>query len=253
MKNSIAILPTSPSLEQTARAVANQLNLPLILHPTEQYDYLFLITPDYVALQKNHDKKSLPVYINFLSKKFQYRKKNSSTLKENLVRALGLKKNQTATIIDATGGLAQDSFVLAHLGFEVKLLERSSLIHALLQDGIHRGLKELTIAPMIKRLHLIHADAIKWLKNREKIEYIYLDPMFPERKKSALVKKEMQFFQDIIGDDHDADLLLKTALACATKRVVVKRPRLAPLLIETPAPHFQLKGKSIRFDVYLTG
>ncbi len=81
---------------------------------------------------------------------------------------------------------------------------------------------------------------------------IYLDPMFPERKKSALSKLDMRIFHDIVGDDQDADTLLKTALSCATKRVVVKRPRLGAVLAGIK-PHHSLVGKSSRFDVYITG
>ena len=106
----------------------------------------------------------------------------------------------------------------------------------------------------MQRLHLIQSDAIFYLKNLEisaRPDIIYLDPMFPERSKTALVKKEMRIFQDIVGDDNDADLLLKTALACASQRVVVKRPRLAKPLADIE-PNNYLKGSSSRFDVYIT-
>ena len=78
---------------------------------------------------------------------------------------------------------------------------------------------------------------------------IYLDPMFPHRDKSSLVKKEMRVFQPLVGSDPDADALLDAALALATHRVVVKRPRKAPCLTG-PAPGYTLEGKSSRFDIY---
>lgn len=52
---------------------------------------------------------------------------------------------------------------------------------------------------------------------------VYLDPMFPHRQKSALVKKEMRVFQTLVGADDDADALLAPARRLAKKRVVVKR------------------------------
>jgi 16S rRNA (guanine1516-N2)-methyltransferase len=95
-------------------------------------------------------------------------------------------------------------------------------------------------------------DAITLLPQCQPPDVIYLDPMFPTRKKSALSKKEMVNFKTIVGEDPDATLLLKTALACARSRVVIKRPRITENLTGSPAPSFSLTGSSCRFDVYLT-
>ena len=78
---------------------------------------------------------------------------------------------------------------------------------------------------------------------------VYLDPMFPHRDKSALVKKEMQVFRQVVGDDDDASQLLEAALGCARYRVVVKRPRKAPA-IAGPEPAARVEGKSSRYDIY---
>src|SRR5262249_40442587 len=152
------------------------------------------------------------------------------------------------------GGLANDSFVLASLGFEVTLLERSSIIYTLVEDAILRAKKDPRIAPIMDRMHLVHTDAITWLptlKEQNQPDIIYLDPMFPERKKSARSKQKMLMLHDIVGEDPDAEALLKAALTCAVKRVVVKRPRMAAALTVNPAPSFSLVGSSSRFDVYL--
>jgi 16S rRNA (guanine1516-N2)-methyltransferase len=163
---------------------------------------------------------------------------------------MGLKSHSTPKILDATAGLGRDSFILASLGFEITLLERSPIIHALLEDGIKRAGADAETAPIVERMHLIQTDAIHWMQTHAPFDIIYLDPMFPERNKSALVKKEMRIFQDVIGDDADANALLTAALACATKRVVVKRPRLAAYLAEL-TPSFSQTGSSSRFDIYL--
>jgi len=73
--------------------------------------------------------------------------------------------------------------------------------------------------------------------------------MFPERQKSADVKKEMNASHSIVGADLDADRLLPLALEKAQYRVVVKRPRKAPFLNNQP-PSYQLEGKTSRFDIY---
>ncbi len=80
-------------------------------------------------------------------------------------------------------------------------------------------------------------------------QVIYLDPMFPHRDKAALVKKEMRLFRPLAGDDDDAPALLEAALALATHRVVVKRPRKAPTIAGVQ-PGYALEGKSSRFDIY---
>jgi 16S rRNA (guanine1516-N2)-methyltransferase len=74
--------------------------------------------------------------------------------------------------------------------------------------------------------------------------------MFPHRKKSAQVKKEMLAFQNLIGSDNDSDELLKTSLQLAKKRVVVKRPIKAPYL-DNKKPSLSMNMKKHRFDVYI--
>jgi 16S rRNA (guanine1516-N2)-methyltransferase len=84
---------------------------------------------------------------------------------------------------------------------------------------------------------------------------VYLDPMFPATQKSALVKKEMRLFQQLLHGPVDAALdarLLRAARQAARLRVVVKRPARAQPLADT-APDYTLPGKAIRFDVYIAG
>ena len=249
MQTTIAILNTSLDLKPQAEMLARQLNLPIV-DSEQTYDYLLVLTPHYLGLQKA-GAKSHPLYVDFLSPEMTRRRIEASLRREALARALGLKGHTHPSIVDATAGLARDSFVLACLGFEVQLLERSPIIHALLADGLKRAAQDPKVALIVARLHLAQTDAISWLKTHERVDYIYLDPMFPERRKSALVKKNMQFFQDIVGDDTDAEALLQIALTCANKRVVVKRPRLAATLTG-PKPTLSSTGSTSRFDIYLT-
>jgi 16S rRNA (guanine1516-N2)-methyltransferase len=248
---SIAVFAESTDFQAAAEKLALRLNLPLT-STVANYDYCLLLTPTFLGLQKTGG-KSLPLYIDFLAGKTAYRAQRASLRGETVARAMGLKKNTQPRIVDATAGLARDSFILATLGFEVDLIERSPIIHALLEDGLARAARDPKVAPIVKRMHLHMADANTWLAELDASQHpdiIYLDPMFPERVKSALVKKDMRIFHDVIGADADADQLLQTALTCATKRVVVKRPRLAEFLANLE-PAFSQTGSSSRFDVYL--
>jgi 16S rRNA (guanine1516-N2)-methyltransferase len=246
----IAIFTEHATLKSQAEALAQRLQLPMTENPTG-YTHLLVLTPEYLGLQASDTQTT--TWVDFLSGKNTYRRQHASLRRETLARAMGLKNKTTPKIVDMTAGLGRDSFIIASLGFEITLLERSPIIHALLEDGMQRAAQNPAVAPIIRRMHLIHTDAILWIQQQNtalRPNIIYLDPMFPERSKSALVKKEMQIFQAVIGEDIDRDALLTAALACATQRVVVKRPRLADALAGV-APAFSLTGSSSRFDVYI--
>ena len=169
-----------------------------------------------------------------------------------VAKAVGLQKTRAALhIVDATAGLGQDAFVLASLGCTVTLFERNPVIHALLADGLARAALNVDCAAIVERMRLLEGSSIEWLARpgTEAADVVYLDPMFPHRDKSALVKKEMQVFRTIVGDDEDSAQLLAAALERARYRVVVKRPRKASA-IEGAEPTTRIEGKSSRYDVY---
>ena len=171
---------------------------------------------------------------------------------QHLPKAVGMKGGQSPTIIDATAGLGRDAFLLASLGSQVTLIERSDIIHELLAAGMdvarQAGGQHKDI---MDRMTLIHGDSITLLPHMQ-ADVVLVDPMHPPRQKSALVKAEMRAIRDIVGVDEDQRLLVETALAMATKRVVLKWPaKAAPLAGLRPASH-QIIGKSIRYDVFMT-
>jgi 16S rRNA (guanine1516-N2)-methyltransferase len=59
----------------------------------------------------------------------------------------------------------------------------------------------------------------------------------------------MREILQIVGDDLDAHLLFYQAEKL-TKRIVVKRPKLAPTITKTQ-PTINLTGNSTRFDIYI--
>ena len=166
-----------------------------------------------------------------------------------LAQALGRK---TRTIIDATTGWGQDSLHIFRMGYELRCIERSPVMVELLDDGFKR-LAQLDWVKNIQMTtpELISGDAIEVLaKLDEKPECIYIDPMFPpKRKKSALAKKSMTVLRDLLGDDEDKEQLFEMAFQAATKRVVVKSPDYAEPLAGKPNESFS--GKLLRYDVYL--
>ena len=237
-----------------ATELATELGVPLVTDPaaTDCTHQLYL-TLERLELQTLGPGASGPIYVDFILGQAAHRRRFGGGRKQPLARAVGLKGGMPPTVVDATAGLGRDAFVLACLGCTVYLVERSPIIAALLRDGLLRAERDPEIGSLVReRLHLTKADGRDYLSSlpeHQRPEVVYLDPMYPHRQKSALVKKEMRLLRNLIGDDEDASDLLATALACAKRRVVVKRPRLAPALTG-PAPGFQIVAPNTRFDIY---
>ena len=170
---------------------------------------------------------------------------------QNLAKAVGMKSNKNRNIIDATAGLGYDSFILASLGANVTLIERSEKIYKLLQDGISEGmLYGGEITKIIGRMSLIYGDSKNILPQLSP-EVILIDTMYKDRKKSALVKNDMRLVREIVGADSDYSELIEVALKFALNRVVIKQPRYAEPLKEIKECSHQILGKTIRYDVHM--
>jgi len=170
-----------------------------------------------------------------------------------LPKAVGMKNGKTPKIVDATAGLGRDSFLLASLGAEVTLIERSHEMHKILEEGLARAIDAGgDVADVISRMTLLHGDAKDLLPTLTP-EVVLVDPMHPPRKKSALVKNEMRLIRDLVGTDEDSVELMKIALATASKRVVLKWPLRADSVEGIELPSHQITGKSTRYDVFMLG
>ncbi|MBZ2189867.1 class I SAM-dependent methyltransferase [Alcanivorax sp. JB21] len=209
-----------------------------------------------------------PLTVDFGAGRMGYRLAAERARHERLVRAAGKvgmpgSKNEAAEqpsasvvqkglLVDATAGLGRDAALLAGAGWELILLERQPLLHAMLVDALRRD------PEMAQRMQPLQVDSLDWMRERlhsglPRPEVICLDPMFPEREKSAAIKKDLLWLQQLCGVAPEADeaALLAAARALAGKRVVVKRPLRAPPLAGV-SPSHALPGKTVRFDIYLT-
>lgn len=194
------------------------------------------------------------VWVDFVGGRVGHRLKFGEGKNQPIAKAVGIKGQTRPHVIDCTAGMGRDAFVLASLGCEVTMIERSLIIHALLEDGLRRALDDEASHPIAKRMNLINAHAIDALKQTELFTkentVAYLDPMYPHKQKSALVKKEMRVFRGLVGDDTDAGELLATATKSDAARVVVKRPKGAPTLTDDK-PTMEISSKNTRYDVYV--
>jgi 16S rRNA (guanine1516-N2)-methyltransferase len=219
--------------------------------PGDRWDALLVDTGTRLELRPQGKDASGPIAVDFGSPAMRRRRRGGHN--EALGRAVGVGKWPSLTVVDATAGLGRDSFVLADLGCRVSMVERSRVVCALLGDGLERALAsdDAWLREVASRLSLACIDAVEWLAQTpgDPVDVIYLDPMFPERRKSARVKKDMWIFQQLLDDSESAPLLVP-ALSRVQRRVVVKRPAKAPNL-ENRRPAFVIPGKTVRFDVYL--
>jgi 16S rRNA (guanine1516-N2)-methyltransferase len=194
--------------------------------------------------------------VDFSDPTLLYRLRTSGK-RQGIGKAVGLDKaKDLVRVLDATAGLGRDALVLAHLGCEVELMERSPWVHALLEDGLRRAhdAEQDIVREAASRMRLVHGDAKERLRalagSAGAPDVIYLDPMFPPRRKSAAVKKDIGTLQGLLGPDEDLEELLALALAVARKRVVVKRPP-DQAEIAGPPPTFTLGGKATHFSIYV--
>ena len=189
---------------------------------------------------------------SFVEGRILHRLKYGKGRGQNLAKAFGMRYNKNRNIIDATAGLGYDSFILASLGANVTLIERSKKMYEILQNGIDEG-KSFggEIEKIINRMELIFGDS-KDILPKLKPEVIMIDTMYKVRKKTALVKNNMRLVREIVGPDSDYIELLKVALNCAKNRVVLKQPRYAEPIKEIRKCSHQILGRTIRYDVYMT-
>lgn len=195
------------------------------------------------------------ISIDFTSGGIAHRLQFGGGKGQTIAKAIGITSKNKPHILDATAGLGRDSLVLANLGCQLSLTEQSPVLYEMLtsaklaasDDSVFRQATE-------NGFSIYHDNAISFMQ-KETItdcDVVYLDPMYPEKKKSALVKKDMQILQKLLGhstEDEIADLL-DTALKFAKQRVVVKRPKGADS-IHGLKPTMSLNSKKTRYDVYV--
>jgi 16S rRNA (guanine1516-N2)-methyltransferase len=239
--------------------------------------------------RSNKKKLSMkPFFVDFcpLPNSLAGKRSSGETGPELLSKAVSPKKGSSgekgAVVYDLTAGFGQDSLIIANSGaYRVHMVERNPIIATLLHDAIRRLnlLANLTndkaaivsMKSLASRLSMEHGDGVAVMNSLSQQsdesmlpDVVYLDPMFPIRRKSAAVKKNMQILHglldsQLVSDDirHDDETaLLVTALETTNNRVVVKRPANAPLLghpylTSLPRPSFQVMGSVNRWDVYV--
>lgn len=257
----IIVTISDNSYRQSAQHICSLLDLPLVeiqsnrRELSEMADFSINISKDGLSFLSNTQNHGA-IRCDFVSGSHRHRRNYGGGNGQMIAKAVGVSGKFLPNVLDLTAGLGSDAFVLASLGCRVKLLERNPIVYLLLKDGLERahlaGEDDDSLAAIIDRMELTHINSCNYLDSMGTSSFpdvIYLDPMFPPRKKSAQVKKEMQALHRIVGEDEDAAITLQKALDKAVYRLVVKRPANSDYLgmIE---PSYSLQGKSTRYDIF---
>lgn len=193
-----------------------------------------------------------PFFLDFARPQLLRRLSRCSRAAEPLCRAV-LGKLKAPLVYDATAGLGRDALLLQAAGARVRMFERSVVIWELLHDALRRAAASPALQALLPQglPGLMPCGTLAGQHLQELPEVIYFDPMFPQRHKSALVKKELRMLHYIVGADQDAEEYLQMLLRLALVKVVVKRPAGAGKLGGAQAlVSGSTGGKICRYDIY---
>ena len=155
--------------------------------------------------------------------------------------------------VDATAGLGEDSFILAACGYRVEMFEHNPVTAALLKDALIRAKKDPKTKEIASRMSLTKGDSKEMLGGLDYIpDVLYLDPMYPEKKKSAQSKKKLQVLHMIEAPCADEIELVNAAIATKAKKIIIKRPPEADFLAGRE-PSYSVERKAVRYDCIVLG
>ena len=191
-----------------------------------------------------------PFYVDFTSGSYYNIFKKGVGKKDPLAKAVGIKSG-THTVLDLTAGWLKDTWMLLNLGCQVTACEKNNIVYSLIGNAIEVDRSFANYEELFARLELLNVDSLEFLRNSDLAQWdaVYIDPMFPQRTKSALSGKEMQILQELIAEEDMGEEILTEALHKGASRVVVKRPLKGPQLLK--AANFSVESKASRFDVYI--
>ncbi len=135
----IALLCSDDDLAIEAEGLAKRLQLPLV-SVAEDYDFLLEVQASGIGLVQTGPKAPGAVRVDFDSGAVAHRRKFGGGMGQQIVKACGVSSSFKPYIADLTAGLGRDSFVLATVGCRVQMVERSPIVHTLLEDGLQQSI-----------------------------------------------------------------------------------------------------------------
>ena len=214
-----------------------------------------------IPILDNHSNVPCLVFDNNVSLHFQttilknsfntgrFKTRISNFQSEVLIKkAIGFSEKKQQTILDITGGLGHDAFIMSLLGEKVTLVEKNKGLCVLIEEALNSLPSTPYFSEAQSRITIINADSRKFVSMANEFDVIFADPMFNSNKKLKRTQ-QMEFLDNYLEEYDDPSLdFHKTSF----KRMVVKKELKSLSGIKEGAA-ISFKGTSIKFDVYHKG
>ncbi len=248
----LGLMISADSVTETEQSLADFLDIAVIEKGEDHSAFSFCLQflPQGLALHDMSASTSKPTVVDFSSAQLESRA-SDSLAQQNLIKALGVKKNPRPTVLDGMAGLGKDAYLMAMAGCRVHMSEKSKIVYSLLRDGLER-LQQFSFEALGQgSLTLEFGDFLDTRPEDQQYDVVYLDPMYQSANRKSKAKRDIERLQRLLGKEDNENSLLAHGLLLAKRRVIVKRAKNAPLFASRK-PDFSYKGSSARFDVYLT-
>ncbi len=168
---------------------------------------------------------------------------------ESLIKKAIGKNKVKLKIFDATAGSLIDSIIFLKLGHRVVACEQSKILYRLLDDAILRAKNEYNF---FENLSFINSDSAKIIDSHLDSDIFYFDPMFKDIKQNTKRSGTLQKIGNVLSIERLEDTseqIFNQMLKKKYKKIIVKRPIKSNPLHEKI--NYQVKGKAIRYDIYI--
>ena len=228
------------STQKRAKKLSEKYNVPLI--NSESAETYVSIDDQSILHSGNYKLENSFSEGKFRARISQYQ--GESLLK----KAIGWQSTSQKHILDTTGGLGHDAFILALLGQKITVLEKNTGLCILIEEALNNLPKLPYFNNARNNISIINKDSRAFLTSAEHFDVIYIDPMFNSDKKLKR-SKQMEFLANYLAEYDDPSIdFYQTKF----KRMVIKKEfRSSSGIKDDPAISF--KGASIKYDVYLKG
>ncbi len=224
---------------ERCKQVSADLNLPLQADPEAYY---LIYGAQGWEVRDQRQGKGFRLLFDWDGDFATIRKQKLNPKKDLLCRALSFKGGAPTTIMDGTLGMGKDTLHLLACGAQVVGVERHPVIYFLQAQALQRS-------QLQSSLQILKGETGEQLSEwADKIDGLYLDPMFENAKQKSAPKKGLAFLREVATEDQDVQRVIARAIELGVKRVVVKRPYRGDHLYGKPNNIFE--GKLIRYDVY---
>ena len=189
--------------------------------------------------------KDKEIINSFRSGSFTNRIKNFQR-EAHLKKAIGYGGESSKRILDCTGGLGHDAFILALLGQYVTFVEKNKGLCILFELALENLPQTPYFLEAKERIKIINDNSASFIDKLLDYDVVYIDPMFKD-KGTAGRSGVMSLLSDYLDDFTDvSDVLIRSKF----NRMVIKRQKQFKQS-GNGSPSFILSGKSINFHVFI--